>query len=452
MTFSKNTIVALATPPGISGIAVIRISGPNSIEIIDKVFKGKTKINDVKSHTIHYGKIMNENELIDFVTISVYKAPNSYTGENVIEIGCHGGISIIEEIIEILISTGAKPAKPGEFTEQAFLNGKLDLTQIEAVADLIHSQSKISRASAARQLSGNLSKRMNDLKDILINAASSLELGFDFAEEDIELISNEKLIKDLEYVLKYSTELSDDYYTSQIIKDGFHIAIAGKPNAGKSTLFNAILKKERSIVSHIEGTTRDYIEESIIINDIVFKFYDTAGLRETDDSIEIEGIKFSEQILKNANMIILINDSTKSQDDSRVIYNQLISNYSDKQVLYIHNKSDVSNIQTTEMVLSAKLGQGIDELKTHIYNSAKISINRITDLTINKRISELLKEIVVFLQKAINSAKSDEDISHLEIAIAYDIRNAIHKFQEITGERYNEDILNNIFQNFCIGK
>lgn len=452
MTFSKNTIVALATPPGVSGIAVIRLSGSKSIEIIDKVFKGKSKIEEVKSHTIHYGKIMNENELIDFVTISVFKSPKSYTGEDVIEISCHGGISVIEEIIEILILAGANPAKAGEFTERAFLNGKLDLTQIEAVADIIHSQSKISRASAARQLSGNLSKRMNELKDILINAASSLELGFDFAEEDIELISKEKLINNIEYVLKYSSELSNDFYTSQIIKDGFHIAIAGKPNAGKSTLFNTILKKERSIVSHIEGTTRDYIEESILINDIVIRFYDTAGLRETKDSIEIEGIKFSEQILNNANMIILINDSTKGIDDSRIIYNQLLEKYSEKPLLHIQNKIDISNIHTDEMVLSAKLGIGIDALKQHIYNSAKTSINRITDLTINKRISELLKEIVVFLQKAINSANSEENISHLEIAIAYDIRNAIHKFQEITGERYNEDILNNIFQNFCIGK
>ena len=331
MRNSENTIIALSTPPGVSGLAVIRISGKESFSLIEQVFRkinnNLIKIENLQSHTIHYGKIIDNNDLIDFVTISIFKNPTSYTGENIIEIGCHGGIPVVEKILSLLIRNGAIQALPGEFTRRAFINGKLDLTQIEAVGDLIHSQSNLSQSAAARQLSGELSKKINNLIKILLDVASLVELGLDFSEEDIVFIQKEKILKELNFVKKYCLDLFSDYSSSEIIKNGFYLAIAGKPNAGKSSLFNALLNRKRAIVSEVKGTTRDYIEENLIIKDINIRLFDTAGLRQSDDIIEIEGILLSKEIIENSNMVIIINDINDGIENSKHIYEAIYKDF-----------------------------------------------------------------------------------------------------------------------------
>ena len=282
----SRTIAALATAPGIAGLNVVRISGENAISIADKCFDGKSTLAEAKTHTIHYGKFVSDNTLIDTVTASVFKAPNSYTGEDTIEFGCHGGNIIAGQIVDALLEAGAVIPEPGEFTRSAFLNGKLDLTQVEAVADIIHSTSVAGALTSARQLIGEFTLRLKELRHGLIRTAGLLELELDFSEEDIELIDNSLVRERLIESRKYCNELADKFRASEVLRSGFIVAVAGFPNSGKSTLFNKILQKNRAIVSEIEGTTRDYIEEDILLGDIKVRIIDTAGLRETEDIIE----------------------------------------------------------------------------------------------------------------------------------------------------------------------
>lgn len=446
-----DTIVALATPPGVSGLAVIRISGDEAINIANKHFVGKKAISESKSHTIHYGKFIDNDNVIDLVTISLFRNPNSYTGEDVVEISCHGGFVIYEEIINSLLRSGCRMAKPGEFTQRAFINGKIDLLQAESIADLIHSNSIVSEQVSTRQLLGNFTQRVHNFKSKLIKIAGLLELELDFSEEDIDLISNKDIVSMITELIEFNNEIIESFNSSQILHNGFAVAIVGYPNSGKSTLFNKLLNKDRAIVSPIPGTTRDYLEEYQYYEGIPVKLFDTAGIRETDDLIEIEGIKLVESILKQSNLILVINDATLSQNNSDKLLEELKQKYPTKQHYILQNKIDVANVETRnqyEIKISAKKEININKIKEVISTTAKASISRVNDILVNERQYNLLKLINIDLSNAMQSLQNN----YQNEFIAIDIRNAIKKLGELTGEIYNEDILNQIFSSFCIGK
>jgi tRNA modification GTPase len=443
----EKTIAALATPPGVSGLAVIRISGDDAVKILNKIFR-KKYTQTIEDHKIYFGKIFDESELIDHVTVNFFQKPNSYTGEDVIEISCHGGIFVVDRILQLIYSLGAVYPKPGEFTLRAFKNGKMDLTQVEAVGNLINAESPAASKTAARQLEGSFKQRIKKYKNILLNTASKLELGFDFNEDEIEIISKYEILQSCMDVLEFCESLAGDYKASEILRSGYFIALTGKPNAGKSELFNALLNRRRAIVSSIEGTTRDYLEEKLILNDITVHLFDTAGIRETSDEIEIEGLKMRRSIIEQSDMIILINDITKGLDNSDNILKTLVENYPEKEIIIINNKTDLINNTRKPHSLSAKTGDGVEELKTRIYQTAKHSTERISDILVNQRHAELLNKSVLYIKNAIHGIEDNMD----ETIIAFELRKAIGKLEEITGERYNEEVLNMIFDGFCIGK
>lgn len=443
----SNTIVALATAPGISGLAVVRISGDDAISISDKLFKGKKTLSESKSHTIHYGKFFkNDGSLLDTVTASIFKSPNSYTGEDIIEFGCHGGYIIANEVIKELLKAGASTPTPGEFTKRAFLNGKLDLTQVEAVADIIHSVSIPGSATAARQLEGNFKDRLKTFRKTLLKTAGLLELELDFSEEDLELVPKEQIAKNIIEAKTFCKNLIESFVGSNILRSGFQVGIVGYPNSGKSTLFNTLAGKNRAIVSEIAGTTRDYIEEFIYIEQIPFKIVDTAGIRESQDIIEIEGIKLVESILEKSELILIINDINEGVNYSQDLYKNLKSKYDN--VFLIQNKIDLNNIENEFISISAKNNSGIEELKNFLFEKANSSISRVNDALINERQKSLLEQIIVNLDNALQSVELDMENE----LIAIDIRSAIKIIGEITGESWNEEVLAAIFSDFCIGK
>lgn len=443
----SNTIVALATAPGISGLAVVRISGDDAISISDKLFKGKKTLSESKSHTIHYGKFFkNDGSLLDTVTASIFKSPNSYTGEDTIEFGCHGGYIIANEVIKEFLKAGASTPTPGEFTKRAFLNGKLDLTQVEAVADIIHSVSIPGSATAARQLEGNFKDRLKEFRKTLLKTAGLLELELDFSEEDLELVPKEQIAKNIIEAKTFCKNLIESFVGSNILRSGFQVGIVGYPNSGKSTLFNTLAGKNRAIVSEIAGTTRDYIEEFIYIEQIPFKIVDTAGIRESQDIIEIEGIKLVESILEKSELILIINDINEGVNYSQDLYKNLKSKYDN--VFLIQNKIDLNNIENEFISISAKNNSGIQELKNFLFEKANSSISRVNDALINERQKSLLEQIIVNLDNALQSVELDMENE----LIAIDIRSAIKIIGEITGESWNEEVLAAIFSDFCIGK
>ncbi len=453
----NKTITALATPPGIGGIAVIRLSGPEAILIADKCFFGRNALGDAATHTIHYGSIIFRGKIIDNVTASVFKNPHSYTGEDVVEISCHGGMVVAGEIIDTLIECGAVPADPGEFTRRAFLNGRMDLTQVEAVADIIHSLSVPGCLTAARQLTGEFTARMKILGEKLVKIASLLELELDFSEEDLEFTDRNEISNQIADTISFCTELADSYKAAEILRSGFFVAIAGYPNSGKSTLFNTLLNRQRAIVSEIPGTTRDYLEEIIYINGIAIKLTDTAGLRESDNIVEIEGIKLVESVLKLSNLILIINDITISPEQSNKLYKKIALNYPDSKIYLLQNKIDkvdennigrLSSGIEHELKISAKKQIGINNLRNMLENEALQNIERTRDILINQRHAILLKQAVSELQSALYAISSNMQNE----LIAIDIRKAGKTLGEITGDTWNDDVLNNIFSRFCIGK
>ncbi len=447
----SRTIAALATPPGTGGLHVIRVSGDEAFDIVDKCFSGK--LLEAESHRILYGKIISAERIVDTVTISTFRAPRSYTGENVIEIGCHGGQIVSQEILKVLFLCGAFPAEPGEFTKKAFLNGKLDLTQVEAVADLIHSTSVPGAQTAARQLSGNFTLRLAELRQKLLDTASLLELELDFSEEELEFVDKTEFKQRVDEAIVFCKDLASSFSSAEILRSGFYVALAGYPNSGKSTLFNTLLKRQRAIVSATPGTTRDYLEENIIVNGITVKLTDTAGLREdSSDTIEIEGIKLVESVLEQSNLILVLNDISESENHSESLHNQLKEKYSDRKVLLLQNKVDL--VETAQknsdevFFISAKLNEGVDSLRNLIGTEAEKSADRINDILVNKRHAELLSKAAESLENARNAL---EIFTENEI-IAIDIKDAARTLGDIVGDTWDEDVLNNIFSRFCIGK
>lgn len=454
--FQEDTIVALATPNGTGAIAVIRLSGPEAILIANKVFRGKD-LTQQESHTIHFGTINDGTTVLDEVLVSLFVAPRSYTRENVVEVSCHGSAYIIESIIKLLMRNGARAAKPGEFTLRAFLNGQLDLSQAEAVADLIASNSKASQQTALQQLRGGYSNQLHTLREQLVQFASLVELELDFSEEDIEFANRDQLKQLIADITRVIGRLIASFELGNAIKQGVNTVIAGRPNAGKSTLLNALLNEERAIVSHIPGTTRDTIEEVLNINGINFRLIDTAGIREATDTIEQIGVQRTmEKINQSALMLYVYDVNTLSEDDLLADLQSLFK--PGVPTIVVANKTDLlaHQINTPELsegmsiiAVSAKEKQHIDDLKQAIYHAViKGNISGEETLVTNIRHLEALQRteqaLIRVLDGIANHITSD--------FLAMDIKQALHYLGEITGTVTTDDLLDNIFSKFCIGK
>jgi len=452
----EDTIVALATPNGIGAIGVIRLSGPDAMMIANSVFKGKDLAKQ-ESHTIHFGQIADGEVVLDEVLMSLFIAPRSYTRENVVEISCHGSNYIIESIIKLLIKRGARAAKPGEFTLRAFLNGQLDLSQAEAVADLIASNSKASQQVAMQQLRGGFSSQLQQLRDQLVQFASLVELELDFSEEDVEFANRDQLKQLIINIDQIVSRLIESFELGNVIKQGVNTVIAGRPNAGKSTLLNALLNEERAIVSHIPGTTRDTIEELLNINGINFRLIDTAGIREATDAIEQIGVQRTMEKISQSALLIYVYDA------SVLTEGELKSDLENLQkpgvkVLVVANKIDLLNTelnsaidipQSAFVLVSAKQKQHIDELKQKIYDSTvKYQLSGDETLVTNIRHLEALQKT----GGALNRVLSGIDTQVTSDFLAMDIKQALHYLGEITGAVTTDDLLDNIFSKFCIGK
>lgn len=448
----EDTIVALATPAGVGAISVIRVSGPQSFWAVDNIFNGKTKIDDAASHTLHYGDIKNQDdEHIDDVLVSVFRAPNSYTGEDSVEISTHGNPLITQRIIDLLISTSnIRLAEPGEFTKRAFLNNRLDLAEAEAVADVINSRTEASLRGARNQLDGMLSQKVKELRAQLLNSSSFVELELDFAEEDIEFVNQNELLKRIDSIIIEIDTLLESYDFGRVIRDGVNVAIVGRPNVGKSSLLNYILKESRAIVSEIPGTTRDVIREEVSIEGILFRLFDTAGIRISEDTIEKEGILRSQETVRTADVVIFLEDV--EQSESRDLYLDLLNFTSPNKIIKVLNKIDLfkESPKPTDVKISAKTGEGIENLFIKLKEIAigSESYTEKTAIVTNLRHHNCLKksrENLINARESILKKMSGEFIS-------VDLRNAEMNLAEIIGEMTSEDILNNIFMKFCIGK
>ena len=448
----EDTIVALATPAGVGAISVIRVSGPQSFWAVDNIFNGKTKIDDAASHTLHYGDIKNQDdEHIDDVLVSVFRAPNSYTGEDSVEISTHENPLIKQRIIDLLISTSnIRLAEPGEFTKRAFLNNRLDLAEAEAVADVINSRTEASLRGARNQLDGMLSQKVKELRAQLLNSSSFVELELDFAEEDIEFVNQNELLKRIDSIIIEIDTLLESYDFGRVIRDGVNVAIVGRPNVGKSSLLNYILKESRAIVSEIPGTTRDVIREEVSIEGILFRLFDTAGIRISEDTIEKEGILRSQETVRTADVIIFLEDV--EQSESRDLYLDLLNFTSPNKIIKVLNKIDLfkESPKPTDVKISAKTGEGIENLFIKLKEIAigSESYTEKTAIVTNLRHHNCLKksrENLINARESILKKMSGEFIS-------VDLRNAEMNLAEIIGEMTSEDILNNIFMKFCIGK
>ena len=454
----QNTIVALATPSGAGAIAIIRLSGKDAITIAAEVFnsiRGK-ELSKQKSHTVHLGNIVDGNRIIDEVLATVFKNPNSYTGENVVEFSCHGSSYIQQEIIQLLLRKGCRMATAGEFTLQAFLNGKMDLSQAEAVADLIASDSKASHQLAIQQMRGGFSTEIEELRIQLLNFASLIELELDFSEEDVEFANREefqKLIKKITILLK---KLIDSFATGNVLKNGIPVAIVGRPNSGKSTLLNSLLNEERAIVSNIAGTTRDTIEDEITIGGIRFRFIDTAGLRDTTDEIEKIGVERALEKLEKSSIYIYLFDSTEMSVVE--VKKELDSFTTNSKQLIVANKIDkaskeelsaINNSDLPFLTISAKSKDSLDVLSNSLLNIAGIEA-----LDSNQLMVTNSRHYDVLIKSLEEISKVQEGIdNHLTgDLLAIDLRQALYFLGEITGQVSNDDLLGNIFANFCIGK
>ena len=455
---NQETIIALATPNGLGAISVIRVSGKDAILITDKLFRSKKNkvLSDQKSHTVHLGHLLKNNREIDEVLITLFKGPHSYTGEDTIEISCHGSTYIQKEIINLYLDNGIRSANPGEFTLRAFINGKMDLNQAEAVADLIASENEGSHKLAMQQMKSGFSNDLKKLRAELLHFSSMIELELDFSQEDVEFAEREefkKLTKKIQSELK---TLIDSFQSGNVLKNGISVAIAGKPNAGKSSLLNTLLNEDKAIVSDIPGTTRDSIEDSLVIEGVNFRFTDTAGLRETVDVIESKGIEKTKEKIKKAKILLYLfdcNDTNFREIESSI--NSFKRN--DLSIILVRNKIDLKNQNQTllddlndfELLeISATDSDSVSNLKNRLVNEVDI-LNPYNDIIIsNSRHYEALIKALKAIEEVNIGLK--ENISGDLLSV--DIRRSIEYLSEITGEITNDDVLGNIFANFCIGK
>lgn len=450
----NDTIVALATAPGLGAIAVVRLSGSKAIEITGSVFSKKSIVHQA-SHTVHFGKLMNGSEVVDEVVVSIYRAPKSYTGEEVVEISCHGAPMIQDQILQLMIQAGARMAKPGEFTQRAFLNGKLDLTQAEAVADLIASNTEAAKKTALYNLKGGFSTDLQVMREKLIKFSALIELELDFSQEDVAF-ANKKELEILVQQLQIKTqELLDSFKLGNVIKNGVQVAIVGKPNAGKSTLLNALLNENRALVSEIPGTTRDTVEEYLNIQGVLFKLIDTAGIRgATEDRIEQMGIEKSKEKIIGADIVLALFDVNDAGIEQANTWQAEITK--DKLIL-VGNKKDLLKDQSIlhdssladAVFISAKEKENIKALEDILYQKAVgDSIYKEGTIITNARHVSSLKKLML----ALNDVETGLQQEATGDLLALDIRQALHYLGTITGQITNEDQLDFIFSKFCIGK
>ena len=453
----ENTIVALATPPGIGAIGVIRLSGNKAFSIINSLFPSKD-LTDKPSHTIYVGVLKEDDNLIDEVVVSLFKGPKSYTAEDVVEISCHGSPYVQQQVLQACINKGARIAKPGEFTQRAFLNGKLDLTQAEAVADLIASNTSASQKTALYNIRGGFSAVLKALREQLISFSALLELELDFSQEDVEFADRKKFYQIIQSAQTTTSQLLQSFQLGNVIKNGVSAAIIGKPNVGKSTLLNTLLNENRAIVSEIAGTTRDTIEEALNINGILFRLIDTAGIREhSTDSIELVGIERSLEKMKSADIVLYIFDVKEiTKEELQEITTKLKEN--NNKLILVGNKADTFNkdeavnkfngIDTIHFI-SAKNNSGIEAIKNSLFLSAANELPSSENVIItNARHHAALQQVKISL----NDIELGLDNEVPGDLLALDIRRCLHYISEITGDISNEDVLDFIFSKFCIGK
>ena len=447
---SNDTICALASAPG-GAIGIIRISGSQSLEVLSNVFTKDVSL--AQPNTIHYGHIKDDAEIIDEVMVSVFRAPHSYTGEDSVEISCHGSRYILNNVLSLLIANGCRQANPGEFTQRAFLNGKMDLSQAEAVADLIASSNKATHQMAMSQLRGHFSSQLAQLREQLLKLTSLLELELDFSDhEDLEFADRSELLELTKTIDTHILRLAHSFETGQALKQGIPVAIVGKTNVGKSTLLNALLKDDRAIVSDIHGTTRDTIEDTIDINGVTFRFIDTAGIRQTSDKVEQIGIERTYAAIDKAHIVLWIIDAEPFQEELNKI-----SSYTDnKQLIVVRNKIDKTDNKPFTIVniplieISAKFGQGLDALESAIYQSANLPTLQASDVIVtNARHYDALTRAHDHIQRVIDGLQMQLSGDLL----SEDLRQALDTLAKITGGQITpHEVLGNIFKNFCVGK
>lgn len=442
-----NTICAISTPYGSGGIAVVRVSGANAITIVDSLFHAKKSLNEAKAYTIHYGCIKHKDELLDQVLVSVFRAPHSFTGEDVVEIACHGSMYIQQTLLQWLVDAGCQLAKAGEFTQRAFLNGKMDLTEAEAVADLIAAQTKAEKDLALCQLRGGISNELAALRERLLTFTSLVELELDFADhEELEFADRSELFALAQEIDTTISNLVGSFKTGNAIKQGIPVAIIGAPNVGKSTLLNALLGEERAIVSDIQGTTRDTVEDTLVLDGLLFRFIDTAGLRQTDDTIESLGIERSRQAAQKAAVLIHLQDATHPVDTL-----SQITDIHDKTVIHVYNKVDLlPTFEAKEgtFYISAKSGN-VEVLKQQLSTFAREQYDTHNAVTIsNTRHYEAL----VRAQEAIKRVQEGLQMQISGEFLSIDLQECLSALGEITGQITSQEVLNNIFGKFCIGK
>ena len=450
MNTINDTICAPITANGIGAISIIRVSGPRALEIGDKIFIGKKRLSDSPSHRIYYGRLIND---IDDVLVFVFRQPNSYTGEDTIEISHHGNFLISKKIIQLLMEYGARLAEPGEFTKRAFLNGKIDLLQAEAVSEIIQSRSDVAVRSARKQLDGFLSNKINVIRDYLIEVSGLLELELDFVEEDVEFVDKETVVQKIELIIKQIDDLLKTFQTGKYVYEGINVLILGKPNVGKSSLLNRILNDDRAIVSDIPGTTRDIIKEEIFIDGTLFRFFDTAGLRKSTDIIEEEGIRRARMLFEKADIVVHLVEFDNIDEN----LNDFNLHASNKYIIKVVNKIDtltneqVSKKFSKDMIyISALTGYGLENLFETFKNFALEKNVYSEDLAVisNVRHYEALIQAKNSLINAIESLR--QNFSNEFVSV--DLRKAVNSLKELTGEITSEEILNSIFAKFCIGK
>lgn len=449
----NDTIVAISTALGVGAISIVRLSGNDAINIVNKCFEGKD-LTKVDSHTIHYGFIKNETERIDEVLVSVMRAPKTYTTEDIVEINCHGGIITTKQVLETMLNSGARLAEPGEFTKRAFLNGRIDLVESEAIMDLIESKSSEAKKMALSQLYGDLSKLITSFRDRLKNLLSSIEVNIDYPEYyDIEIVTEEKIAKEIKSMKEELKNLIERSKSSSIIKNGIQTVILGRPNVGKSSILNKLLDEEKAIVTNVAGTTRDIVEGQTYIDGILIKFIDTAGIRKTDDIVEKIGVEKSLKAVEDADLIILVlnNNEELTAEDL-----EILEKTKDKQRIIVINKKDLErNIklpENLENVVETDTNsiEGIDSLKSKIkemFNLEKITTKDYTYLSNSRQISLITKAY----QSILSAEKSLNDSLPIDL-IAIDLKECFDLLGQVIGISYTDEIIDNLFENFCVGK
>ena len=454
----NNTICAISTAQGNGGIGIVRMSGKDCFEILNKIFIPKNSSKEIKGYTIKYGKIVDKDVFIDEVLVSYFVAPKSFTKENMCEINTHGGMVVERKILELCLKNGADLATPGEFTKRAFLNGRIDLSQAEAVMDLINSKTEKESKESAKQLEGSLSKKIDNIEQKLFNTITAIEVTVDYPEYDIEEVANRDAVKELQDIKVDLDKLKNSFNQGKLLKNGIDTVILGKPNAGKSSLLNALLKEDRAIVSNIEGTTRDTIEEQLNVNGILLNLVDTAGIRETENEIEKIGVKKAKKLANEAELIIALFDKSRKFDDED---EEIVKIIEDKNTIIIINKNDIDQEnkeleeklnQTGKPIIkvSAITGEGIEELYSKIEEMFKLNeISENNEIIItNERHKNQIQKAINDVSQAIDSL---EDETPVDISAIY-IKQALEDLGEITGRNISEDIINEIFKNFCLGK